>query len=471
MPPTENVPSIFRVEFWDTTATVSFRLYGVTIEKVLNVVEERDIPSGLWSLFAIGDGTDAPLNHVSGAGWTLIEENGDSYTGEGMDSASRTKFVSMGNTLLQCSFDPLSGLLLDASIVEYDQTSFDFPVLIERYLSDGDPAYFYSRLLPDEEKLNFKGGSFSTAVITYESENHFITKDELIDEKVATWLSHAKSSQELRAMDFSARIELTEDKKVQMTVFGNGVRAEYQGKWFALKHSVLVVLDKKCLLTGRVFTLYVNNNRQKPSAELLQKYAQSRVESLDCYKVGYHTFSYYIYESETTLYWGNEWTANSYRPRLEYETEYVLYGKYFKDYYDGDWSSGEVYKDGFQFDESWLVDLPVNGAIFVFHKDGTVNVTFPDGSTDFDEFELSFEGMSVNLRWGIDLYIGERAIKPNRPGRPNRNLIVHLSGLTVSVTGLYKEYGSSYGWVDEETGNSMIKSVIYYDIMLEKKLK
>ncbi len=466
----QETPSVFRVEFWDTTATVSWKIQGVTVEKVLNVTEEKEIPAGLWGLFAIGDGTVDSLDSVSGAGWTLIEENGDSYTGEGMDSAHRTKFVSVGSTLLQCMFDPISGLLLDASVVTYDETTFSYPVLIERYLSDGDDAYFYSRLLSKEDRLDFSGGSFTTAAITDETENHSVRKEEIIDEKVADWLPYPKSSQDLHEMDVSATLDLLETGEVKLQVFGsNGIKAAFYGRWHTLKHSVLVVLDKKCPLTGRVFTLYVSNNRVKPSGELLEKYAQSRIESLDCYKVGYHTFYYYIYESETVLYWGSEWTKDCYKPRLEFETEYVLYGKYFKDYYDGDWRESEVYKPGFQFDSSWLVDLPVNGAIFVFHEDGTVNVTFPDGRTDHDEFELSESG-SVVFRWGIVLHIGERAIRPNGSGRPNRNLIVSLSGVTVSVTGLYKEYGASYGWSDEETGKSMLKSVIFYNLWLEKKL-
>ena len=468
--PTQETPSVFRVEFWDTTATVSWKIHGVTVEKILNVTEEKEIPAGLWSLFAIGDGTSAPLNPVLGAGWTLIEENGDSYTGEGMDSAHRTKFVSVGNNLLQCMFDPISGLLLDASVVTYDETAFDYPVLIERYLSDGDTAYFYSRLLQKSDQLDFSGGSFTTAAITYESENHFVKKEEIIDETVADWSPFSKSSQDLHEMDVSATLELSETGEVELQVLGsNGIKAAFYGRWHTLKHSVLVVLDKKCPLTGRVFTLYVGGNSQAPSGELLQRYAQSRIESLDCYKVGYHTFHYYIYESETVLYWGSEWTKDCYKPRIEYETEYVLYGKYFKDYYDGDWSESEVYNPEFQFDPSWLVELPVNGAIFIFHEDGTLNVTFPDGRTDHDEFELSNDGSVIYLRWGIDLHVSERAINPNNPWRPNRNLIVSATGFQVEVTGLYQKHGMSYGWTDEETGKSMLKSVVRYELRLEKK--
>ena len=126
-PKNENSPSIFNVKFWDDNATVSWKIGGIKIEKVLSVTAEKNIPAGLWSLFAKQHNDGALNTNISGAGWTLILENGDSYTGEGMDSAWRSKFITIGSHLLQCFFDPVSGIIMDASVFEYDDTSFDFP--------------------------------------------------------------------------------------------------------------------------------------------------------------------------------------------------------------------------------------------------------------------------------------------------------------------------------------------------------
>ena len=141
---TEEEPSIFYLEFWDTSAKLSWNIFGKRIEKILSVAEERNIPTGLWSLCATQNGDDGEIvEKQNGAGWTLILENGDSFTGEGMDSAWKTKFISIGNTLFQCMFDPLSGVILDASVFVYDETTFDYPVIRENYLSDGGvPHYF-----------------------------------------------------------------------------------------------------------------------------------------------------------------------------------------------------------------------------------------------------------------------------------------------------------------------------------------
>ena len=142
-PTQENEPSIFRLEFWDTNAKLSWEINGVTVEKVLSVTDEKDIPAGLWALCATQNGEDGEIvEEKNGAGWTLILDDGTSYTGEGASSAWKTKFVSVGNTLFQCMFDPISGIILDASEFVYDETTFAYPVIKERYVSDGDAHYF-----------------------------------------------------------------------------------------------------------------------------------------------------------------------------------------------------------------------------------------------------------------------------------------------------------------------------------------
>ena len=142
-PTTEEEPSIFYLEFWDTNAKLSWNILGTKIERILSITEERNIPAGLWSLCATQDGDDGEIvEKQNGAGWTLILENGDSYTGEGMDSAWKTKFISIGKNLFQCMFDSVSGIILDASVFVYDETTFDYPVIRENYVSDGNSNPF-----------------------------------------------------------------------------------------------------------------------------------------------------------------------------------------------------------------------------------------------------------------------------------------------------------------------------------------
>lgn len=466
--PSEEEPSVFHVEFWDANAKISWNILGVKIEKILSVTEERDIPAGLWSLFATQDGPNGKLNNVSGAGWTLILENGDSYTGEGMDSAWRSKFVSVGNTLLQCSFDAISGLIKDASVFTYDETSFDYPVIKERYLSDGDEYYFYSRLLPEEERIDFKGGTFTASAVMRETENHSVTTAQLLDESMAKWQLLPQRSQEMSPVSVQATLTLSANGSVSMKITGdNDYDGKFQGKWYPLKHSVLVVLDKKSALTGRLFTLYADSGFEVPSGELVQKYAQSRIESVDCYKIGYHTFDYYIAFSETLLYWGNEWTPDKLSPELKYETEYVLYGQYYYEYYDGDYNKFDPYS----FTEDLLVEMSVSGKLsFVFHEDGTVTITRESGETETRTFEVSDSGGRIDFSWQVELWQGANAT--TRPNKINSNFIIDLSWLSVDFNALWNIYDTYYSYVDfDENGNRIQKDgyVLFYKIYLRPK--
>lgn len=472
----ENEPSVFRLEFWDTSAKLSWEINGVKIEKILSVTDEKSIPAGLWALCATQNGDDGNIvEKENGAGWTLILEDGTSYTGEGASSAWKTKFVSVGNTLFQCLFDPISGIILDASEFVYDETTFEYPVIKERYLSDGDPYYFYSRLLSDEEKIDFTKGSFTAAVVKQEIEIQPLAKEKIFDESLADWQLFPKKTQELTDLSLTAKLHLNEDGSVTLKISGDGdYNGTFKGKWYALKHSVLIVLDKKSALVGQVFTVYAPNSAEGASGEFIQKYGQSYIESYDCYKLGYHTFDYYASKMTAQIYWGKEWTPDKLKPELKYETEYVLYGAYNDKYFNQD-------PDAFDrktFTEDDLVDLPINGQVtVVFHTDGTATATFASGEVKQGKYELGNGNDWIKFPVPIEIYRGKYAVGANPwyPDNVDEDRIVRLGGarLEIDFNNLYCENGYAWSYSYPDENGKWIQEnyyVVYYRFYLQPKL-
>ena len=461
----EDAPSVFRVEFWDTNATVEWEILGVKVKKVLSLTTEWNIPAGLWSHFSPQSGND-------GAGWTLILENGDSYTGEGMDSAWRSKFVSVGNQLFQCLFDPKSGVIVDASVFDYDDTSFDFPVIKERYLSDGDDDYaFYSKLLTDEQKIDFTGGSFNASVIATGSEVYRTSKGDLLDESVAKWQLTGEKSKEFSRIKTKAALTLNENGSVTLKIKGSEkYEGSFKGKWYPLRHSVLVVLDKRSALTGKVFTLFARSDTREYTGESIEKYAISRIDSTDYYKTGYHTFDYFVVESSAMICWGSEMTEAEIFPELQYEREYVLNGKYYYEFFDGDYESCTPSA----FDPSALVDLPVNGTTFVFHEDGTVTISYPNRGEETEEFEIedytsNFQGKRVKIGDGYSyswlLYVGDNYWRWDDPKHPSkaRDFRIDVPYFEMTANGL------NFVYKREQEENGETYEVIYYILYFDLK--
>ena len=473
---TEEAPSMFYLEFWDTSAKLSWNILGTKIEKILSITDDRNIPAGLWSLCATQDGDNGKIVEKSnGAGWTLILENGDSYTGEGMDSAWKTKFISIGDTLFQCMFDPISGVILDASVFVYDETTFDYPVIRENYVSDGAPYYFYSRLLSEEETLDFYGGTFTAAAVTHRAENHQVENPTALHKQVARWQLLPEKSQELTTLSLRATLQLTADGKAKLKISNDkDYNGTFTGKWYALRHSVLVTLDKKSNLVGSVFTVYADSGVENPTGEYVQQYGQSRMESYGCYKTGYHVFDYYVFEQHTNIFWGSEWTPEKLTPNVKYETEYILYGEYYYEYFDGDPDVADAnYKN---FDESFLHPLPINGQVsVVFHENGTLTVTHADGSVETRKYTVSEDGSTVRFSWEVNVYQGKNAVGKNPwyPENVDKNCIVKLYGFDVGFTYLYDENSFFASSVDiDENGNRIQEDyhIVYYRIYLKPKI-
>ena len=466
----EEEPSIFYLEFWDTSAKLSWNILGLKIERILSITEERNVPAGLWTLCATQNGDEGEIvEKENGAGWTLILENGDSYTGEGMDSAWKTKFISIGNTLFQCMFDPISSVILDASVFVYDETTFDYPVIRENYVSDGDAYYFYSRLLSEEEKIDFYGGQFTAAVILREAENHYLPSPSDLHKEVSKWQLLPEQSQEETTLPLTASLTLNEDGTAKLQIKGdNKYNGTFNGNWYALRHTVLITLNKKSNLFGNVFTVYANSGVEATTGKYIKEYGQTSIDSFGCYKIGYHVFDYYVLESHAKIFWGSEWTADKLTPTVKYETEYFLTGEYYYEYFDGDPDVADSnYK---KFDEAFLQPLPINGQVkVIFHEDGTATVTLADGSIETRTF--TEEGQSVKLNWEVNVYQGKNAVgrNPWYPENVDKRSIVQLKRLSVGFTSLYYElrHDSSYVYGDEN-GNLVQEDyyTIYYRVYL-----
>ena len=421
-------PAVFHVKFRKNKAELSWKIGGTEIKKILSVAQEKNIPTGLWVTHASQSGNAVP-HPVSGGGWTLILENGKSYTGEGRDSAYLSQFLSVNNLLLQAMFDTKSGLILDASVCTYDTTTFDFPTLKERYLSDGDEYYFYSRLASETEKIDFTGGTLNAVGITYSAEDFPINKKELAHESMAKWQLLPNASSETHLLDANAKLNLSANGNALLTVTGDTVfKSKTEGKWYALHHSVLVVLNKNTDLAGRIFTVYTQNAEDElhPTADEMAKYATTSLYSYDFYKIGYHEFHYRATEKDVQIYWGNAWKKEYLIPKLIYEQPYVLNGKYLPSHYDRDPKAPTT-----------LTPIIDNGKItLVFHENQTVTITYlATGETDTFSFKQGEE--TTHIKLSKEIYV-----------RLNEKVTVQTAFLNACAGYLeYKfNYGTNDGW-------------------------
>lgn len=365
----EEAPNAFRVEFWEDGANLSWSIGGITFKKILSVTEEHDIPTGLWVTHATAAVGDAP-SPVSGGNWTLILEDGTSYVGEGTDTYF-SKFFSVYNVLFQCIFDAKSGLLLDASLCTYDEKTFDFPTLKERYLSDAEEYYQWSKLVSDDEKISFTGATFQAMGATYESNDVTVSESDLPHKDMAVWRLFPYSSKPIALLNIGAALQLNEDGSAHLTVTGDrDYESESAGKWYPLHRLVLVVLDKPTLLTGRAFTLYTESATEEtvPTQNELERNALSYLNRYDYYRVGYHAFEYHVLEETVKIFWGRAWEKDHLLPKLHYEKTYVLNGQYLPASFSGNPNAGTA-----------LEAIADNGNItLVFHENGTATVTHLD---------------------------------------------------------------------------------------------
>lgn len=359
--------TVFSVKFSGDTAVVEGETEDGIVKKVLTVAEDIEIECGVWSLFGIRSPGGEMDCSISGGGWILLLENG-AYMGEGIDSAYSGYFLGVGDRLLQYYKDSLGNLVGAATFNYIDDGSFDFPVIEQRYLEDGDPYKFYFKLLNENELFDFNGGEFTAKGATTESENYMVEKEGIFEVSEVKWRLLPKKSQKFHKIDANFNISLEPDGSVNFKISGNrSYNTKSGGRWYRLKDSVLVILNKGNGLTGKIFTMFGGSDYSEypGGGNSFEESALTTVYSYTYYKVGYHWFYYYCLDTSTKIYWGSNWDADYLEPELIYDVPYVLNGKYFEEYYSGrvDYMStpeGERMKD-----------FPENGEIsLIFRENG-----------------------------------------------------------------------------------------------------
>jgi hypothetical protein len=369
----ENQESIFKVHFSEDKATITGETEeGERIEKILSATDDIGVQSGVWSLFGIKNGENGEVDTlISGAGWILVLENGDSYTGEGIDSVYPSYFIGMGDRILHCLLDTQGGDILDAAVFKYESgDEYDYPVIKESYLSDGDFFEFYYRFMDEDNLFDYDGGTFTAEGVTYFSENSGISEDEMFDLSSVKWRLLPEKDEELSIISCVAELTLEESGAARLTISGNSkYHTKTDGKWFRLKKCILVVLDKQALLTGKAFTIFPGSELSDYTGndDSFISSAETTIYSYSYYKIGYHDFYYYNLYRETKIYWGEGWNKEYFLPKLIYDIPYVLHGKYFEAYYDEEGKEYLSYPD-----KTPLTELPNNGSIsLIFRTDGT----------------------------------------------------------------------------------------------------
>ena len=435
----EEQPSIFYLDFWEDKAKISFSFLGIYVEEILSITAERGVPQGVWMEFATRRGDDEIVYEKNGARWTMILENGDSYTGETKHSALVTKFVSIQNKLFQCWFDSKSGVIVNASIVEYDETTFGYPVIIECNVFQGEEIlrYCYSRLMQEEEKIDFQGGTFTSGAVMYESkiqafqgENAYETA---LFEDIAKWQLFPETPTREKPLEVVATLNLKSGGSVALKAEGERkYRCSVEGKWYALQHSVLVVLDEKTSLVGRVFTVYVEQSAT-PTQQVYAKQARTHSEQYKCYKLGYRDFDYFAMCEDIRIYWGSDFANGNIIPQLVYEKKYVLDGLWFEPYFVDPEYSAEKYKDNIE-----LTPFYANGKMFlIFHEDGSLDAIYEEGGIYTAARTLSIDYREYSDRWVSSVKFYERIWIYSRllGGRSDlsfRSLKITHDGLTLN---------------------------------------
>ena len=364
------------VEFSNGKAELTGALSGEKIGETLNVVEDMQVESGVWTMFGRenreGEITKSTLS------WFLIGEK-ESFFGEGT-TAWGCEFVAVGNRVLQYTRDQVSGFS-EVSLVEFlSAEKFGFPVIRNTlYESDADEYGFisYYKKQTAEDAFAFSGGKFETELVTYKNRAQRVNPDDMYYHSGVGWrLRPIYSVDETRA-EVKLTLVLSSDGTLSFRSQGDWrLRMRCEGRWYALKSSILVVLDED--FAGlKAFTIF-----RGESAYAEWDFSQSAISSIDVvdvYKVGYHTFDYYVADANIKVYWGSGWTEETLLPKLRYGVFYEFEG------WITDWH--EVEKEGERIP---LVQTKTTS--LVFRENGKYEV-YRDGeylytaSYELDEYE------------------------------------------------------------------------------------
>lgn len=461
----EGVDGEFVVKFSKDSAVLTGETQDGAVYQVLNVVEDIQIEAGLWSMFGSQSG-GADIRYKDGAGWILLLPNGDSYSGEGISSVYPSDFVAVGDKIFNCLRDAVSGALLDIATFDYiNDGSFDFPVIKQSYLSDGDPHYFYYKLLGEDELINFQGGEYSAKGATKAVDNSRVEIEESFAGENFKWQLLPKKSEEFCQLEEQFDISLGTEGGVSYRVSRNNrTKEKIAGDWYRLKSGILVVLDKASRYTGQAFTIFddTNDSGSDYNAEGLNDYGITTIYSESYYRIGYRKFFYYNLYTEVKIYWGEKWTPELVSGSLVYDKHYALQGQYFEAYYAGkgkEW--WEDVPDWKAVPESErLVDLMYNGRqSLVFRENGEVEIYYDDELWNSFGYELKKLSNSyrVEFEYNVAVFYGPK----EEVGYKNKNYIA-VSALAIGSSGLTTYNTYSYSIADG--ANSVTHTYELYQI-------
>ena len=316
------------VTFSGNTAKLNGELNNQMVSKTLNAVTDMKIEEGVYTMFA-RETTNSNLS-FSDRNWFLINEK-QSYVGEN-SYVYECKFVAVGNKVLQYTSDQISGLT-EVSLFEVVPKEkfgyFAFKNTMYESENDINGLITYYRKISSGESSNYAGGEFSTELVTYESKTQKIDQSELGFHEGVSWQLNVIPSVKETRYQISLNLKLNNDGSLRFEskqsehdfIFKNVTL----GRWYNLKYGVLVVLDKGfSIFNFKAFVITPDNDDFNTGG--FNETAISNIYALACYKVGYHTFNYYVTDASATIYWGSSWTEEDITPKLYYDTPYVFNG-------------------------------------------------------------------------------------------------------------------------------------------------
>ncbi|MBO5479687.1 MAG: hypothetical protein J6A63_00665 [Clostridia bacterium] len=313
------------VRFTGDKAELSGTLKEEKIEKTLNVVEDMQVQSGVWTCFDIRQNEGGTRGATFD--WYLIDET-QSYCGTN-DIVLACDFVAVGDIVLQCVKDQMSGVYSYLLFESVPITEYGFSAIRNTgYLTEDGLEYItcYYKLLAENEKLPFGGGKFETTIVEYAAKSMPVPYESTLSGGGISWRLFPMQNVSLSRAQVRLQLDLQENGSLSFRSSENWLFGlECGGKWYALENKIFVVLDEKYPHLGlQAFTLYADNSGAVTGD--LQQTARSDIETRSLYKVGYHNFTYYLMQATATIYWGNGWTEDLLAPTLTFDTPYSFSG-------------------------------------------------------------------------------------------------------------------------------------------------
>ena len=366
------------LKFNEDTATVNGQIGESLIDFTMKTTKDIELSFGIWQMFG-RDNLDGTFEESDGMNWIALFEDGEAYAGEGY-MAWKSEFVPVGDKIVHYIRDQVSGIA-QVSLVEVLPSSvFGFPVIkdiLYEYEGDLDPFVPYYRLLDESETYNFNGGTFNGNIVLSEGDAEQIKKSDLYAYDDINWLLRPKYGYEQQKIDCNIRLDLHSDGTLNAD-FNAGFfnRVKTDGKWCRLKECILIIVDKKVLST-KAFVIHAE---EEFNEDILVS-GVTDIETIDLYKVGFFKFDYYMFQAQTTIYWGRGWTDEVISPTLVYNKEYILDARMDKEYYENlykcEVSEEQLTNGKIEFIENGQVGL-------TFFEDGTGECRYGENIVSFD---------------------------------------------------------------------------------------